>query len=185
MTATRGKNKRGNSARKYPGELGKRRRWTPDQVLQAGLDRSVGRRPSVEEPDGLQDFLDNSEYYERGFDLLAKHFGIARSDPRGLRAAFDTEAFWFYLAMNLLQNHVEFFMPPSRGRGAPQTLQSRFPGLSEVVDRIEKGLMHEATVGEVFAILGKSLGHKCDPPGATVANQFYKWRKRKGGNSKK
>ena len=169
---------------KYPGQLGKRRRPTQEQILKAGFERSLGRAssPSDLQISGIEDYLENPEYYERGYDLIAEHFKLERSCSGGLAPG---NAFWYFLAMRLLQGHVQYFMPPTR-RSAPSTLQARFPGLEKVHAMIKEGRAPQLTFKEVCAVLGRHMGHKCDPPWATVEREFYKWRNsRKGVNSTK
>jgi hypothetical protein len=144
MTALRRKNKTGKSPRKYPGELGKRRRSSK------GLDDPWGAAGLTGSDVKIRLILDwamNLDYYESGIALIAKHFNIEstrvlvrRGTATGLAAGAELSGennyeFWFELSLRLLQRHVPYFMLPT-SRGRPPTLQSRFRALATLIDAI-------------------------------------------------
>jgi len=166
------KRKGGNSPPKYPGKLGRRRRPTAEQDLQAGWKALTGKGASPAE-DALAfmaDIMVNRKYYDEGLALIADHLKIKNTNRPD---------FWVQLAYCLLERHVPYFMPPTR-RGPPPKLQAFLPALSGLMAEIRKGNL-EWTVDRAYHEAAKFLA--CDYE--TVRREFVRWKRKQGRNSAK
>jgi hypothetical protein len=202
MCPSPAKDKRANSAAKYPGKLGHRRPPAKEQDLQAGLSAVLGRTPSAIETQlaAVMDPITNYGYYDEGISLVAKHLGV-RAQFSGMWAT--AGAFWQELALKLLQTHVPYFMPAAR-RGARPTLRALFPVLELIISGIKKGdALSEIrplnaqtakllgatkpalppspplrwTANKAYENIAKLAGNDVD----TVRREFTRWRNQKRG----
>jgi hypothetical protein len=179
MSQTLNERKSGNIFGNYPPALRKRRKPTRDQDLKAGSAHwfavDLGKNINIE---ALQDFIDNQEYYEHGLDLIASHYGIERSYSGGVVPA--PQAFWFVLALRLLQHHVNYFKPPGR-RGPKATLQPLISELEVAATMIKEGRVPGMTIEELIKRAAKRRKLKT----STIKRERTKLRKAMRENSKK
>jgi hypothetical protein len=168
MTTSVAKIKRGNSVRKYPGKLGRRRKLSSklERMFDWYAAGALGD-PSIHvEGEDLRTLMQQS-YMSEGVELLCRHFRITATDPTAVMAA---------IALHLMRVHVPYFMPPTRSTGRPRKLAAMFPMLNGLMSGRADGRVKLSAEG-IYGMFANFLG--VDPE--TIEREYRKWLKSRRG----
>lgn len=187
--------------RNYPDKLKQRRKPAKELDNREGLYLTTGKALTVEERDRevFVELIASRNYYDKGLQLIAKHYGIAASVPKSVIVDFvlpPDGAFWRELALKLLMDKVPYFQSPGRP-GAKATLRAVMPFIDATVKRGEfeafgmtlqdvlKALKLDraplpTSEPEILVKFAEAL--RIDPE--SVRREFKRWRVSAGGNSK-